>query len=242
MKLKRGLLIALVLAMMSAAVIPCRPAVAQGWSYGYGYGGRDETPYDMGIPYLNGRSYGYDQMNIYIFWVQAQLKASGYFQGDSWDVTGHLGDQTQKEIRRFMQNQGYRGHNGYVDQNVVDALANYLNGRTVPVYIGGYYDYMAPLFYNASICGMNRLYSNMVDGVPRETSGARWVQVILSRLGYYNMNIDGKYGEGTEKAVKAFQKAYGFQQRNYLTLGVARAMIEAYYESGGELKKLAKGN
>ena len=216
------------LALLLAAAFPGR-ALAQNWGY------YDNQPYDMGVPYLNGRSYGPDQMNIYIFWVQTQLKAAGYFQGDQWDVTGNLGNETQKEIRRFMQNHGYRGHNGYVDQTVVDCLANDLSGRVVPVYIGGFYDYMAPLFYDPSICGMNRVVSNMRDEVPRVTTGARWVQVILSRLGYYTMNIDSKYGEGTEIAVKAFQRAYGFQQRDYVSLGVARAMIEAYYAAGGDL-------
>ncbi len=202
------------------------------------YNTYSDSPYDMGVPYLSGRSYGPDQMNIYIFWVQTQLKAAGYFQGNNWDVTGNLGSQTQKEIQRFMNDHGRRGHNGYVDQSVVDSLANYLSGRIVPVYIGGYYDYMQPLFYDTSICGMNKLVSNMRDEVPRVTIGARWVQVILSRLGYYTMNIDSKYGQGTDDAVRAFQRAYGFVERDYVTLGVARAMIEAYYAAGGDMGRL----
>ncbi len=231
MKRVRFLSLALAVALLSAAALPT-PANAEAWGYDA------SAPYDMGVPYLYGRAYGPEQMNIYIFWVQTQLKAAGYFQGDKWDVTGNLGNQTQSEIQRFMQRQGYRGHNGYVDQSVVDCLASVLAGRIVPVYVGGYYDYMAPLYYDQSICGMYKLVSNMRDNIPRVTTGARWVQVILSRLGYYTMDIDSKYGEGTEIAVKAFQRAYGFQQRDYVTLGVARAMIEAYYQSGGNLEAL----
>ena len=78
----------------------------------------------------------------------------------------------------------------------------------------------------------------MRNEVPRVTTGARWVQVILSRLGYYTMNIDSKYGQGTDDAVRAFQRAYGFVERDYVTLGVARAMIEAYYSAGGDLGRL----
>ncbi len=207
------------------------PGTPQGSAYGV-------TTYDMGVPYLYGRSYGPDQMNIYILWVQTQLKAAGYYQGSHWDITGHLGDQTRSEIQRFMRSRGYYSHNGYVDQSVVDELAQALAGRTVPVYIGGYYDYMAPLYYDVSICGMTRLVSNMRDNIPHVTEGARWVQVVLSRLGYYTMGIDSKYGLGTENAVKAFQRAYGFEERDYVTLGVARAMMEAYYQSGGNLGAL----
>ena len=48
----------------------------------------------------------------------------------------------------------------------------------------------------------------MRNEVPRVTTGARWVQVILSRLGYYTMNLDSKNGQGTDDAVRAFQRAY----------------------------------
>ena len=48
----------------------------------------------------------------------------------------------------------------------------------------------------------------MRNEVPRVTTGAHWVQVILSRLGYYTMNIDSKYVQGTDDAVRTFQRAY----------------------------------
>ena len=48
----------------------------------------------------------------------------------------------------------------------------------------------------------------MRNEVPRGSTGAHWVQVILSRLGYYTMNLDSKNGQGTDDAVRAFQRAY----------------------------------
>lgn len=39
--------------------------------------------------------------------------------------------------------------------------------------------------------------------------GVKWVQWHLARLGYYNMDIDGKCSSGSVKAIKAFQKASG---------------------------------
>ncbi|MBR3333512.1 MAG: peptidoglycan-binding protein [Clostridia bacterium] len=85
---------------------------------------------------------------------------------------------------------------------------------------------------------MQKIVSNLIDMIPHETLGARWVQCCLSKLGYYTGTIDGKYGERTEQAVKKFQKAYGFQERNYVTLGVARAMLEACYNNGCYLDDL----
>ena len=172
---------------------------------------RNNDPHDMGIPFLNGRSYSKDQMNLIIFWVQTQLKATGaYYQGYAWDVTGHLGDQTMKEIASFMQSRGYRGHSGCVDQTVVDELASYLGNRIEPVYIGGFYSHMDSIMSGGHAGSMQKILSNLIDMVPHVTTGARWVQSCLSKLGYYTGTIDGKYGERTEKSVNAFQKAYGF--------------------------------
>ena len=42
-----------------------------------------------------------------------------------------------------------------------------------------------------------------------EGSGVRTLQTKLKALGYYSGSVDGSYGEGTENAVKAFQKANG---------------------------------
>ena len=199
--------------------------------------------YDMGIPDLNGQCYSEEDMNMNIFWVQTQMKATGvWYQGEQWDCTGHLGNHTRQEIASFMRSQGYSGHSGTVDQNVINELANWLGVNMQPVYAGGFYEAMDSIMIGGSTGSMNTIVSNLRDMVPRETVGARWIQVCLKYLGYYNSNIDGKYGEGTELAVKAFQRDHGFQERDYVSLGVARAMIEQYYWSGGELKRLPCGS
>ena len=189
--------------------------------------------YDMGAPYIGNRSYGQDEMNMDIYWVQVQMKATGrWYQGESWDCTGRLGDHTMSEIRSFMSSRGYRSHSGRVDQNVIDELSAYLGGSVQPVYVGGIYNAMNSIMYGGSAGGMNVIWSNLIDMVPHVTAGARWVQVCLFTLGYYTSSIEGMYGEGTDRAVKAFQRAYGWEQRNYVTLGVARAMLEAYCQAG----------
>lgn len=195
--------------------------------------------YDMGVPQIGSRFYLSGDMNMTIFWVQTQLKATGrWYQGDSWDCTGNLGDHTISEIKSFMRSQGYSSHSGNVDQNVINELRNYLGGRLQPVYVGGIYDYMSSIMQGGSAGSMSRINSNLIDMIPHVTTGARWVQTCLKRIGYYNSSIDGMYGEGTERAVNAFQRDYGWEQRNYVTLGVARAMLEAYYQRGGRLSEL----
>ena len=196
-------------------------------------------PYDMGVPYLGGRVFGKDEMNIYVYWVQVQMKKTGqYYQDPDWDETGNLGSRTMSEIQRFMRDRGYKNHSGQVDQQVIDELASYLGSQVEPVYVGGYYSKMDVLMRDAEIQDMYDVESNLRDGVPRVTTGARWMQICLQGLGYYNSSIDGKFGEGTERALKRFQRDYGFVERDYLSLGVARALMEAYYNRGCDLNRL----
>lgn len=198
-----------------------------------------EEPYEMGVPYLGNTVYRLNMMNMTVFWVQTQLKATGiWYQGYQWDVTGNLGDHTMSEIKSFMQSRGYHSHLGVVDQNVIDEIVSWMGGNLVPVYVGGFYDAMGGIMVGGSAGSMYEIVSNLRDMVPRETFGARWVQCILKGLGYYTGAIDGKYGEGTENAVKRFQKDNGFQETDKVTLGVARAMLEQYYWRGGSLNAL----
>ncbi|MGN1020596.1 MAG: peptidoglycan-binding protein [Aristaeellaceae bacterium] len=194
--------------------------------------------WDMGVPRLQ-QAYGQNSMNMAVLWVQTQLKATGvYYQGEIWDVTGHLGIHTAQEITAFMASCGYPNYPGQVDQTVVDALAARLGSRLVPVYVGGFYERMASIMTGGSAGSMDYINSNLQDMVPRVTTGARWVQCCLKKLGYYQGPIDGKYGADTDKAVRSFQKDYGFQQRDYVSLGVARAMLEACWARGYSLEDL----
>ena len=153
-------------------------------------------------------------------------------------MTGHLGDHTMQEISSFMQTMGYSGHSGAVDRNVINALSQYLGSNIVSVNVGGFYRGMKSLLANDSWGSMTKILSNMIDNVPRVTLGARWIQVVLKQTGYYNGQIDGMYGEKTEQAVMKFQRDHGFQERNYVTLGVARCMLEQYYYAGGNVDML----
>lgn len=185
-----------------------------------------DEPYEMGIPDLHRQVIYKDQMNLTVFWVQTQLKATGiYYQGDIWDVTGNLGDHTMQEVSCFMESRGYRGHSGQINQTVINELTQYMGNRIVPVYIGGFYSHMDSIMNGDHTGSMQPIISNLRDMVPHETVGARWVQCCLKKLGYYAGIIDGKYGEATETAVKEFQRSNGFEERDYVTLGVARSIL-----------------
>lgn len=191
------------------------------------------TPYDIGIPDLNGNVYYENASNVYVLWVQYQLKATGqYYIGDNWDETGNLGDHTMEEIAKFMKANGYSNHNGRVDQTVINTLASYLGSRRVPVYVGGYYDKMNTIMSGGSAGSMKSINANS------SSTKVKWVQTCLKKLGYYTSSIDGKFGSGTTSALHRFQADYGYVQRDYVSLGVARRMLEACYSRGYSLNDL----
>ena len=60
----------------------------------------------------------------------------------------------------------------------------------------------------------------------------------LSVLGYYSGSLHGEYDEATRAAVRLFNEDYGFPGLDDLSLGSARALMEAYYYNRGDLGKL----
>lgn len=193
-----------------------------------------DDPYAMGIPQLNGKVYNKENtMNVDILWVHYQLKATGmYYQGDNWDETGNLGDHTMEEIGKFMRANGYPGHDGHVDQTVINTLANYLGNRRVSVKVGGFYEKMNTIMTGGSAGSMESIDEK---SSPRKV---KWVQSCLAKLGYYRSSIDGKFGTGTINALMAFQKDHGYVERDYVSLGVARCMLEECYRRGYSLDDL----
>lgn len=194
---------------------------------------------DMGVPQIGNTVFTLNQMNLVILWVQTQLKATGiWYQGVQWELNGALGEHTMSEISSFMASNGYCNHSGVVDQNVLNLLATRLGSRLVPVWTGGFYNYMNTILSGDPYGSMAFIVSNLRDNVARETVATRWVQTILSGLGYYTGPIDGKYGKLTQSAVILFQRDNSFQERDYVSLGVARAMLEQYYRLNKDLSCL----
>ncbi len=85
------------------------------------------------VPYIGTKVYSLNSNGAAVGWVQAQLKVAGWYQGNQWLITGHLGKKTMSEIKSFMQSKGYTTHSGVVDQKVIDALYQHLGDSIVPV-------------------------------------------------------------------------------------------------------------
>lgn len=186
--------------------------------------------YDIGVPKIGKAVFTLNQMNLVILWVQTQLKATGkWYQGSQCDVSGCLNEHTMSEIRSFMAANGYPKHTGVVNQKVLNTLSKYLGKKVVPVRDGGIYQYMDSIMSGDKYGSMPLIVSNLRDNVAHVSVGTSWVQTVLSGLGYYTGSVDGKYGILTQDAVILFQRNNGFQQCDYVTLGVARAMLEQYY-------------
>lgn len=195
--------------------------------------GSSSSVHNIGIPNLNGRTYNEGDMNIAVLWVQQQMKQTRkYYQGEQWDVTGNLGDHTMKEIAKFMQDNGYRNHDGHVDQTVINTFASYLGNGVAPVYVGGFFDKMDTIMTGGSAGSMKRIDKNS------SSTSIKWVQCCLSKLGFYHGSINGRFDSATISAVHAFQEYAGFEKRDYVTLGVARDMILFCNNRGCDLSDL----
>jgi peptidoglycan hydrolase-like protein with peptidoglycan-binding domain len=75
-------------------------------------------------------------------------------------------------------------------------------------------------------------------GAVSSGSAVRWAQTCLSFLGYYSGSLHGEYDEATRAAVRLFNEDNGFPGLDDLSLGSARALMEAYYYNRGDLGKL----
>ncbi len=169
---------------------------------------------------------GRDRMNLYVYWVQVRLKATGkWYQGEEWDCTGNLGSHTMSEIASFMRSHGI-DHDGTVDDTVIGLLQDVPGAPEVLT--GGFYDCLDLL------TGGER-YGDMASvGRSSPTGAVIWVQTCLKQLGYYTSAIDGNFGSGTLRALHAFQKEHGWVERDRVSYGTARDLLECYVAAGGD--------
>ena len=190
-----------------------------------------DGPWLLTHPDLSEPFIGRDRMNLYVYWVQVRLKATGvWYQGDEWDCTGNLGSHTMAEIAAFVRAAAGCGHDGTVDQLVIDLLLDVPDAPGIPV--GGFYDRLDSLTGGDRFGDMARVDRSS----PRDA--VIWVQTCLKRLGFYTSSVDGVFGSGTLRALHAFQKKYGWAERDYVSYGLARDLLERYVASGGDPDEL----
>ena len=170
-------------------------------------------------------------MNIYIYWVQVQLRELGYYSGD---LTGLFDSTTNNAVKSFMRAQGLSYSNA-VDQSVVNAISEAIGSRRKPVKYGGYYHSMD--FLLDSKGNMDIIWSNINHdkygsnpNTPYYYDSAKFVQYCLTKLGYDPNGIDGMFGSGTDGAVQRFESSNGFTRKAdrhvYVTFGELRKMLE----------------
>ena len=196
----------------------------------------NRNPSPMPVPALGADVIGPGRMNMAVFWVQTQLKATGeWYQDDRCEVSGLLDDATQAAVSGFMAARGFESHPGHIDQTVVDTLLACLGSRAVAVYTGGFYEAM-DLLLPDGLWGEMALLS--ADGAAGSSAAVRFVQRCLAGIRCYTGEINGVYTEATRAAVLRFQRLSHFSETGAVTLGTARAMLEAYFYQGGDLSAL----
>ena len=220
---------------------------------------RSAQPVDIGVPNLQGKSYShiysgpnstYD-MNIYVYWVQVQLKQLGYYNGD---LSGLFDRTTNSSISSFMSSQN-KSYSSTINQNVIDTIDSAIGAKRIVVKYGGFYRAMDYLFANPEqgAGNMSIIWSNINrdkygsnPNTPYVIGGAFWVQYCLTHLDYNPNGIDGKFGEGTDRAVQRFESDNGFSRKAdghvYVTYGEARRMIEMCYSRGIDISNMDWGD
>ncbi len=196
----------------------------------------NRNPSEMAIPSLGDRVCRAGEMSLTVFWTQTQLAATGqWFQDGGCAVTGVLDEATMSAVSEFMEAQGSPGHSGEIGQDVIDGLTDFLSSRTVAVYTGGFYDAMSVLMDGRPADVMTPVGGTDWQGIVPSGEKVRWVQTCLAFLGYYSGPVNGTYNEAARTAVRWFEQDNGFEAQDTVNLGVARAMLEAYYYNRGDL-------
>ena len=199
----------------------------------------NRNPSEMAIPQLGDRVCRAGEVSLTVFWTQTQLAATGrWYQEDGCAVTGCLDEATLTAVSAFMDAQGHPGHSGEIGQDVIDGLTDFLGSRTVAVYTGGFYDAMSVLMDGGADDSMTPVGRTDLEGIVPSGAKVFWVQTCLAFLGYYSGPVSGTYSEATRTAVRLFELDNGFEAQDTVGLGVARAMLEAYYYNRGDLGQL----
>lgn len=121
--------------------------------------------------------------------VQTQLKEWGYYTYSN--ITGYYGNITKDSVIYFQQKNGLVA-DGIVGEKTYQALG--ISESKTATSRGS----------NTSTLAISQVLKKGSKG-----DEVKQLQAALQALGYYNMAIDGDFGNGTHKAVTAFQTDHG---------------------------------
>lgn len=128
--------------------------------------------------------------------LQTALKELGYY---SYSIDGKFGSGTENAVKRFQKDHGL-SQDGKAG-NITLSLLYSITGT-------GSEEGSSQQSAGSSVSSKA---TTSLASLKKGSSGSEVItlQTQLKALNYYQSAIDGKFGSGTEKAVIAFQKAYG---------------------------------
>ena len=128
--------------------------------------------------------------------LQRELKELGYFEGNS---DGAFGEETKAAVCRFQLANGLK-ETGIADGAVFLRL------------------------YNGAPIAWTDFLNNSCASVGDSGAMVRTLQIWLRRRGYFDGECTGRYGEGTQRAVKKFQSEAGLEATGDMDLNSCRAL------------------
>lgn len=146
--------------------------------------------------------------------LQTDLTTLGYYWAD---ITGNFGDKTEAAVKLFQKASGLT-QDGVAGTKTLNAIASAIAKK------GG-----SSSSSSASSSSSGALKLNS------QGSKVTQLQQDLKQLGYYYADITGNFGEKTEAAVKAFQKAHKLTDDGVAGTNTLNAIAAAVEKAGGSL-------
>ena len=146
--------------------------------------------------------------------LQTDLTTLGYYWAD---ITGNFGDKTEAAVKLFQKSSGLT-QDGVAGKKTLDAIAAAIARK------GGSTSTSSSASSGGSVLKLDSQGSKVTQ-----------LQQDLKQLGYYYADITGNFGEKTEAAVKAFQKAYNLTPDGVAGANTLKAIAAAVEKAGGSL-------
>ena len=149
--------------------------------------------------------------------LQQDLTALGYYWAE---ITGNFGSKTETAVKRFQEESGLKA-DGVAGTKTLNALAAAVEKK------GG--------------TSSSSSASGSVLKLNSQGTKVSQLQTDLKQLGYYYADITGNFGEKTEAAVKAFQKAKGLTADGVAGTKTLNAIASAISAAGGSITTRGSG-
>lgn len=174
--------------------------------------------------------------------LQSRLKALGYYRGT---VDGDYGNATVEAVKAFQKANGlnadgvagsgtfaklYSSSAKTYRQSLATATPRRVATRRPTVTPYRTPTPLPPNTYMRVTAAPNGDYATLRRGYTG-TPVTR-MQQELKKLGFYGGSVDGVYGEGTEEAVKAYQRANGLNPDGVAGPATLRSLFEGNFPSG----------